>query len=350
MARKKKQKNNLIKCPLFVAVCMTVIGVMLYGFIVAYYGNYEFSLSWDRPAFVALVLGEKTEVETEVVEEEETELALEIMEEETEVATEEYSEEAAEEATEETDEYVSNEVWDEEGNVHIVADSVTEYTEWNDNEPRGRFYTNPGVRPLSTDYPYQQVDIDYFENSIFIGDSRIEGLSYYGGIDTATFVYKTGMSIYGVMDRDMKMKVGTEVLPDTVNLLDVLEARQYENIYIMLGINELGNATSSFSRQYAKVLGEIRKRQPEARIIIMGIMFVTNGYDRNPAVFNNDNVNSKNVAISRYANGRTIYYLDMNPAVEDENHALNSDYTFDGVHLTAQYYNLWRDFMCSHAY
>ena len=82
----------------------------------------------------------------------------------------------------------------------------------------------------------------------------------------------------------------------------------------------------------------------------MGIMFVTNGYDRNPAVFNNDNVNSKNVAISRYANGRTIYYLDMNPAVEDENHALNSDYTFDGVHLTAQYYNLWRGFMCSHAY
>ncbi len=76
MARKKKQKNNLIKCPLFVAVCMTVIGVMLYGFIVAYYGNYEFSLSWDRPAFVALVLGEKTEVETEVVDEEETELAL----------------------------------------------------------------------------------------------------------------------------------------------------------------------------------------------------------------------------------------------------------------------------------
>ena len=43
-----------------------------------------------------------------------------------------------------------------------------------------------------------------------------------------------------------------------------------------------------------------------------------------------------------------IFYLDMNPAITDDSGYLDPDLTWDGVHLQAQYYSLWVDFLKSH--
>ena len=65
--------------------------------------------------------------------------------------------------------------------------------------------------------------------------------------------------------------------------------------------------------------------------------------------FNNININDKNVASARLANGRNIFYLDANPLFTDENGFLKAELSCDGVHLYAQHYDVWRQFLLEHA-
>lgn len=229
--------------------------------------------------------------------------------------------------------------------VEITKVGAVEFVPWNDNPARSPYYKNPGVRPLSSKYEYKDVDADYFATSLFIGDSRIEGLHDYSGWDKAYFAYKTGLSVFNMMSETLNTNDGK------CTLSEVLENYTFDNIYIMIGINELGSGTvSDFADKYKENLETIRSLQQDARIIILGIMYVTKEYSDSSDVYNNDNINAKNAAIASFANGSDIFYLDMNPAVVDENMALREDISFDGVHLIAKYYYLWTDFMCSHGY
>ena len=66
-------------------------------------------------------------------------------------------------------------------------------------------------------------------------------------------------------------------------------------------------------------------------------------------VYNNVDLNAHNVALSKFADGETVFYLDMNPLFTDENGYLKSDETFDGVHLYADGYSRVKDFLFEHA-
>ena len=65
--------------------------------------------------------------------------------------------------------------------------------------------------------------------------------------------------------------------------------------------------------------------------------------------FNNININDKNVACARLANGVDIFYLDSNPMFTDSEGFLQAEMTFDGVHLYAKHYDKWRQFLVEHA-
>ena len=118
----------------------------------------------------------------------------------------------------------------------------------------------------------------------------------------------------------------------------------------MIGINELGTGnTGTFQKAYASVLSKIIKWQPEAIIYVQGIIAVSKKKSEEDAIINNTNINDKNVAISQLADGKKIFYLDINPILTDKRGNLKADYTFDEVHLYAQYYVMWKEFLEEHA-
>ena len=51
------------------------------------------------------------------------------------------------------------------------------------------------------------------------------------------------------------------------------------------------------------------------------------------------------VSIAMLANNHDIFYIDVNEVVCDENGALQSDLTFDNIHLLGSKYNIWVDFL-----
>lgn len=377
-------------------IIISVIAAMAIGLALGVWGDYTLKVEWDRPVFSSVVLGEKkdSEIKQAVKTPIDDSDALDVM-------ADGVSEDTADDALDVNDNVNgSEENKDSEGDgdsadpqviitdvdadddsndsaegensdksginddpmaglnrmddiedvtgkpyVEITKVGAVEFVPWNDNPARSPYYKNPGVRPLSSKYEYKDVDADYFATSLFIGDSRIEGLHDYSGWDKAYFAYKTGLSVFNMMSETLNTNDGK------CTLSEVLENYTFDNIYIMIGINELGSGTvSDFADKYKENLETIRSLQQDARIIILGIMYVTKEYSDSSDVYNNDNINAKNAAIASFANGTDIFYLDMNPAVVDENMALREDISFDGVHLIAKYYYLWTDFMCSHGY
>ena len=118
----------------------------------------------------------------------------------------------------------------------------------------------------------------------------------------------------------------------------------------MVGINELGTGnTATFQEAYERVLRKFHKWQPDAIIYIQGIIPVSKEKASGDAIFNNVNINDKNVAIAQLADGKNIFYLDVSKKLTDKEGYLKEDYTFDEVHMYAQYYQLWTDFLLKHA-
>lgn len=353
----KKNRHRAQNCILFIGVGLTMLAMMIYGFAEAWFGPYTFDIALDRPVFVSFLLGEIDIPELETEQESEVDYALELMAEE-EMSSEEgtsleESEATEPETTEEEGPIISDKLAAEyleyygEVPFTIGDDVITHYVSWNDNKSHSMYYTSPGVRAVSSVYDYKQVDESYFDNSVIIGDSRIEGLHEYSGWSNATFLYKRGLTVYAMMSKEVQLDRSRRS-----TVLQTLSERQFENVYIMVGINELGGGTDEkFAEQYRENIEKIRELQPNARIIIMSIMFETREYSDSKPVYNNDNVNAKNVAIAKLANGEDIFYLDVNPCIADpETGVMPESYSFDGVHMKAQYYTYWVDYMYAHGY
>ncbi len=185
---------------------------------------------------------------------------------------------------------------------------------------------------------------EYFEDACFIGDSRTVGLSEFSGIENATFLCKSSLSIYDYE----KPKITYEDKKTSVH--DVLMEKQFGKIYLMVGINECGTGTpESFFERYRQVLENIREIQPDALIFIQANLTVTKEKSAEEEVVTNENISARNTIISQLANQKDIFYIDVNESSLCEDGILISDYTWDQVHIKAQYYTVWKDFLLQHA-
>ncbi len=193
-------------------------------------------------------------------------------------------------------------------------------------------------------YEFTTATEDYFADACFIGDSRTVGISQYAGIENATFLCKTSLSIYDynkpkITYNDEKMSVH-----------DILAETQFAKIYLMVGINECGTGTpESFFERYKEVVNDIRKLQPEALIFIQGNLLVTQEKSDESDTITNENIAARNKLIATLANQKDIFYIDINESSLCKEGALVSDYTWDQVHIKAQYYPIWKEFLLRHA-
>ena len=205
--------------------------------------------------------------------------------------------------------------------------------------------------PDGTYYYLQSVpDDSYFSDALFIGDSRTDGFRDYSSLkDIASFWAKESLSVYNVLDKSLPLYTHG-VWEDEQTLQEVLDNHSYGKIYVSMGINEIGMPTTvNYVEKYKALLERIRQAEPDAILYIEGNMHVSKAFSSSDPVTNNVNLVERNAAIATLANGRDIFYLDMNPAVCDENGDLREELTGDGVHLKASAYELWADFLRQNA-
>ena len=195
---------------------------------------------------------------------------------------------------------------------------------------------------------FTTVDDDYFNDALFIGNSRTVGLSLYGSMpEEATFYATVGMNIYDLMTSSAQ--IPPEEGPEQ-SFKSLLSSKQFGKIYIMLGINDLGTGTSeSFAEYYKGIIEQIHAAQPNAIIYVQSIINISAERDAQGDAISNSNINEKNALLKQLANNDYIYYLNINEVLIDSNGFLNSDYTSDGIHLGGGSLSLWEDYLYSHA-
>ena len=202
--------------------------------------------------------------------------------------------------------------------------------------------------PPEPEIRFGRVEDDYFEDALFLGDSRTVGMQEYGGLkDIATFYASTGMTIYKLFTAEIVE------LPDQNEKITIEEALQHQSfgkIYIMVGINEMGTGTvERFADTYKAAVERLQELQPDAIIYIQAILKVTTARSDKGDYINNEGIEARNEALSQLDDGEKIFYVDVNPALCDEDGGMVQDYTFDGVHLKAKYLNLWLEYLKDNA-
>ena len=191
---------------------------------------------------------------------------------------------------------------------------------------------------------FYHADISYFDDALFIGDSRTVGLYEYGGLGNAEVFAHSGMSIYKVFNEEFKLKSG-----EVTTLETALQTKQFGKIYIMLGINELGYDFQKTVDHFYDAVALIRELQPNALVYIQANLHITNKKSEESDLFNNTNINNFNQAVGELADGKSIFYLDVNPLYDDEEGGLSEEFTTDHAHILGKYYVDWVDFILQNA-
>ena len=182
---------------------------------------------------------------------------------------------------------------------------------------------------------------DYFDDAVFIGDSRTVGLHDYGGLDKATFFATVGLNVY-----DMWSQRFCEVDGEKLTLEEALSRRQYKKIYFQIGINEMGRGTvDTFMQAYEESVRKFQQLQPDAIIYVQGIMRVTKEKSDKDKIFNNPGIQVRNERIAQLADNMKIFYIDVNEVVCDDTGNLRKELTFDNLHLYGSKYYIWVDFL-----
>ena len=192
----------------------------------------------------------------------------------------------------------------------------------------------------------EAVEDTYFEDAVFLGDSRTEGLFLYSGLKTGHFYTAVGATVESVFSKKNFETESGEKVP----LLDAVAEQDCDKIYIMLGINELGwSKVKTFHDQYAKLIDRVREDHPEAKIVLQSIPPVSAKQEAKKTYVNNDRISDYNEVIRTLAEEKECYFLDVAACLSDGNGLLPKDLNFDGIHLNPAGCKVWLNYLRTHS-
>lgn len=194
----------------------------------------------------------------------------------------------------------------------------------------------PTPEPTPEKLEFTTGDLSYFDDALFIGDSRTVGLREYANLGNAKFFATVGMNSFKIFNETAEVEgLGKVTLNQT------LASQKFGKVYILLGINEMGCTTESIVEKINALVDAVLQAQPDTLVFLEANMHVTAKRDSTDQTFNNTKINALNAELEKMANGKNIFYIDANEIVDDENGCMKSDYSNDGIHVSGKVYELW---------
>ena len=184
------------------------------------------------------------------------------------------------------------------------------------------------------------VDDAWFEDVLFIGDSRTCGLRDFARSGEADYFCDVGMNVFNVTQRScMDSDFGYQ------NLNGVLQFRKYGKIFINLGINEAGADLDRLIDSYSELIKMIQKDQPDAVVILQSVMTLGRIKSSQASYFGLTNLDTINQRIKALADGDKVIYINANEIFADEDGYLPDAVSYDGCHLYAKYDLIWEQWI-----
>lgn len=173
-------------------------------------------------------------------------------------------------------------------------------------------------------FPHSKKDIVFLGNSISFWTEWNELL----GIRTAKNRGIPGDLTFGVLER----------------LDEVIDGKPAK-VFILIGINDVSKKIpdSIIISNYKRMVDRIRAGSPKTKIYLQSLFPTNESFNKLPDHYRNDKVILLNAALKDIALNRKVKYIDVYESLIDDAKKLKKEYTFDGVHLTAQGYYKWAE-------
>lgn len=159
---------------------------------------------------------------------------------------------------------------------------------------------------------------------VFLGNSITDGAEWAEIFDNPRIKNRgiSGDRTQGVLDR----------------LYQVTDGKP-KKIFLLIGINDLTAVeTSQVIDNIKKIIDRVGTETPKTKLYVQSIMPVgerlKNKMDLVPGV---------NKAIKEYCEQKGVTYIDLHPALADENGLLRKDYSNDQLHIMGEGYKAWAD-------
>ncbi|GED69577.1 lipase [Brevibacillus reuszeri] len=168
-----------------------------------------------------------------------------------------------------------------------------------------------------------------FQNSVFLGDSITEGLSYHDILEEANVMGDAG-------------KITELALED----IDDLTKRNPKHVFIMLGSDDLllppqitDNPMQYSLKYYEKLIEGIKRKLPEASITVLSVTPVTAEVEQETPAYKH--ISEYNHWLKELAAKQKIAYADVSSIASDDQDV----YTSDGIHFKPKFYTRMLDFL-----
>ncbi len=191
----------------------------------------------------------------------------------------------------------------------------------------------------------ESADKSYFDSCVFIGDFIPYGMSSYEVVPATSVYASMSLNISNADSQKVETQFGS------VTVLEALENKSFDNVYIMLGSNGAAWMTASdMYTYYVSFVNKVKTACPDSRIFIVSVPPVTYAKEQSKEspILNSD-IDSFNEKLLDYADSNNMYYLDINSYFKDDTGTLPSEYAEnDGLHFKFSAYEKLSEYILCH--
>ncbi len=189
---------------------------------------------------------------------------------------------------------------------------------------------------------------DYFDDAVFLGNSRTRGFLTLAGLAKPDAYAFVGLTVSTVFTE--------QAVPSGDSKITVVEAlhekSDWTKAYIMFGTNEIGWTNDAFFiSKYGALIDELRAINPDVKIYMQSVLPVGSMYTPDHPdyyMYNMPKINKYNGLLRELAKEKEVYFVDVASVMTDENGFLFDDASNDGVHLKREYCMRWLEYLMCH--
>lgn len=188
-------------------------------------------------------------------------------------------------------------------------------------------------RPVT--YPLLTAQFKTFKHSptdiVFLGNSITFGVDWYELLQLPQARNRgiSGDMTFGVLER----------------LQEVIDGKPAK-LFILIGVNDvLRNVPDSYIlRNYEKIVSRVQKGSPKTQIYIQSILPVNESFPQHKSIIQKGGrIVAVNQGLKQIAEKYKVTYIDLHSAFKNADGILIKELTYDGLHLTIEGYQRWKE-------
>lgn len=198
-----------------------------------------------------------------------------------------------------------------------------------------------------------KVDISYFDDVLFLGDSLADGFKVY--TRTGSLALKDSAAGYLTQKSTtprtfLQPGVMVDAGSGPVDVWAVIEQKQPKKMYITLGTNALMSMdTETFIDNYRQLIDKIRRTTPDTIIYVTTVTPVTAWKGQEEPRMSFDRIYSYNQRITKMCVEKDLALINLYDVLKSSSGYLREEIAAgDGYHLTPTGYQQWLDYLISH--